>query len=116
MADTYLEVSPADFQEKVLQAPGLVLSLFVSGQGNTGQIQEPEFEVISQEFQGRALFTKVSLDDQSEPVNQLVSQWKIEGVPTIIFFRNGQEVYRVKGIIMRDRLRGQLKGVLLTQS
>jgi thioredoxin 1 len=116
MADSYQEVSPADFQEKVLQASQLVLTLFVAGQSNTCQIQEPEFEVISKEFEGRALFTKVSLDDQSELTNQLVSQWKIEGVPTIIFFRNGQEIYRVNGIIMRERLRRQLEGVLLTQS
>src|SRR5947209_4319290 len=110
MTDTYQEVTPSDFQQTILKASQLVLALFVTEQSDACKIQEPEFVAISQEFQGRALFTKVSLDNQMD----FTSQWNIDGIPTIIFFRNGEEVYRVKGIIMRERLRRQLEGVLLT--
>jgi thioredoxin 1 len=34
----------------------------------------------------------------------------------LIFFKNGQEIYRIKGIVMRDRLRRQVEGVLLVGS
>jgi len=43
----------------------------------------------------------------------LIDQWNIDGVPTLIFFKGGQEIHRIKGIMMRDKLRRQLEGVLL---
>ena len=41
------------------------------------------------------------------------SEWNIDGIPTLIFFKQGQEINRIKGIIMRDKLRRQIEGVLL---
>jgi thioredoxin 1 len=111
MADTYIYVTASDFAEKVLQAPQMVVVNFYAEQSNTCQIQEPEFISISKEYQDRVLFAKVNVEEQGE----LVKQWNIEGVPTLIFFKGGQEIYRVKGIVMRDKLRRQIEGALLAR-
>ncbi len=109
MAKSYIDVTGEDFTEKILQAPQLTIVNFSANQVSASQILEPEFEAISKEYQGRAIFAKLDVTGQEE----LTSQWKIEGVPTLVFFKSGQEIHRIKGIMMRDKLRRQIEGALL---
>ena len=109
MADNFIEVTGDDFAEKVIGAEQTAVVLFSAPQSNACQIQEPEVAAISKDFQGRATFVKVNVEGQQE----LIKQYHIDGLPTLIFFKGGQEIYRIKGIVMRDKLRRQLEGVLL---
>jgi thioredoxin 1 len=109
MAGNYIDVSDQDFAEKVLEVQQMVLVNFSAESSAACQIQDPEFEAISKEYQGRAVFARVNADKNQE----VISQWKIDGIPTIIFFKSGREINRIKGIIMRDRLRRQIEGALL---
>ncbi len=109
MADSYIHVTHEDFAEKVLGSPNLVIVNFSANQITACKIQDPEFEAISQEFKDRVTFARLNVNEQ----NALTKQWNVENVPTLIFFKNGSEIYRVTGIVMRDRLRRQIEGVLL---
>ena len=109
MADNYIDVSDRDFAEKVLHAQQLILVNFSSENSGACQIQDPEFVTISKEYSGRVMFARYSTDQNSEAVGD----WKIDGIPTIIFFKGGREINRIKGIIMRERLRRIIEGALL---
>lgn len=107
--NNYIEVMGDDFAEKVL-SPGLtIVVMFSATQSSACQIQEPEVVAISKEYQGRVSFARLNVEGQQA----LIEQWHIDGVPTLIFFKDGQEIHRIKGIVMRDKLRRQLEGVLL---
>lgn len=109
MADNYIEVSDQNFAATVLEAPHMALVNFSLENSRACQIQDPEFQAISKDYQGRAIFARIDAEKNTETT----SQWKVNGVPTILFFKNGKEIYRIEGIIMRDRLRKQLEGALL---
>jgi thioredoxin 1 len=112
MADhihSYIEVTSQDFAEQVLNAPQMVVVDFSSERSSSCQIFDPEFEAISKEYLGRVTFAKVDVDANEA----LISQWKVDGIPTLIFFKKGQEINRIKGIVMRDKLRRQVEGALL---
>jgi thioredoxin 1 len=109
MADSYIEITSENFTEKVLEASQLVIVNFSSDQSNACQIQEPEFEAVSKEYQGRITFARVNVEGQDE----LTQQWKVEGIPTMIFFKGGNAIHRINGIMMREKLRRQIEGVLL---
>jgi thioredoxin 1 len=109
MAGNYIDVTDQDFAAKVLAAQQMVLVNFSAENSGACQIQDPEFEEISKEYDGRAVFARIDADKNQETI----SQWKIEGIPTIIFFKGGREINRIKGIIMRERLRRQVEGALL---
>jgi thioredoxin 1 len=111
MPDSYIEVTPDNFAENVLNTSQLVIVYFSAENSSACDIQQPEFEAISKEFQGRAAFAKISVSGQQD----LTEKWKIEGIPTLIFFKNGNEIYRITGIVMRQRLRRQLEGALLAE-
>ena len=103
MADNFIDVSDQDFTEKVLEAQQMVLVNFSTDNSPACQIQDPEFEAISKEYQDRVKFARLNADKYGE----ITSQWKIDGIPTIIFFKGGREINRIKGIMMRERLRRQ---------
>lgn len=111
MTDNYIEIQAEEFAEKVLDASQsqLVVVNFSVPQSNTCQIQEPELEAVSKVYEGRIAFVKINVDGKEE----LTSQWHVGGVPTLLFFRNEKEVYRIEGVVMRERLRRQVEGVLL---
>jgi thioredoxin 1 len=109
MADNFIDVTGDDFAEKVTGAAQTVVVLFSAPQSNACQIQEPEIAAISKDYQGRVTFARINVEGQQE----LTNQYHIEGVPTLIFFKGGQELHRIKGIMMRDKLKRQLEGVLL---
>ncbi|GLV59597.1 thioredoxin [Dictyobacter sp. S3.2.2.5] len=111
MAENYNEVTPDTFAEKVLQASQLVVVNFSAEQSNACKIQEPEIAAISKGYQGRVVFTRLDVTGQED----LTRQWKVEGIPTLVFFKNGHEVYRITGIVMRDKLRRMVEGVLLAE-
>ena len=105
----YIEVTGQDFAEQVLNAPQMVVVDFSSDRSSACKIFDPEFEAISKEYQESVTFAKLDVDTNEE----LTSQWNVDGIPTLIFFKNGQEINRVKGIVMRDKLRRQIAGALL---
>ncbi|MBV9691188.1 MAG: thioredoxin fold domain-containing protein [Ktedonobacteraceae bacterium] len=109
MADTYIDVTSEDFAEKVLSAAEMVIVNFSMENSSACQILEPEFVAISKEYQGRITFAKVNLEGQET----LGQQWNIDGIPTLIFFKGGKELYRIRGIVMRDKFRRQIEGILL---
>jgi thioredoxin 1 len=109
MADNYITVTSEDFAEEVLNAPQMVIVNFSASWSSSCQILDPEFEAISKEYQGRVIFAKLDVDQNEE----LTGQWNVDGVPTLIFFNGGQEINRIKGIVMRDKLRRQVEGALL---
>ena len=109
MADNFIEVTQQDFAEKVLDSPEMVMVIFRAAWRCSGQILDPEFEAVSKQYQERVTFAKLNVDQNEE----LVSRWNIDGVPTLVFFKGGQEINRIKGIVMRDKLRRQIEGTLL---
>ena len=109
MTKSYTDVTSDDFDEKVLQAPQMVIVNFSADRVNACKILEPEFEAISKEYQDRIMFAKLNVEGHED----LVHQWTIEGVPTLIFFKSGRDIYRIKGVMMREKLRRQIEGALL---
>ncbi len=115
MADqmaSYITVNNRDFEEKVLQAPQMVVVNFSSDKSTPCQIFEPEFTAIAKEYQSRVTFARVDVDSNDE----LTQRYTVEGIPTQVFFKAGQEIHRIKGIVMRDKMRRQIEGALLVGS
>jgi thioredoxin 1 len=106
---SYIDLTSQDFDEQVLKTPQMVVVDFSSERSSSCQIFNPEFAAVSKEYLGRVTFAKLDVDKNET----LTSQWHVDGIPTLIFFKNGQEINRIKGIVMRDKLRRQIEGALL---
>ncbi len=105
----YIDIASQDFPEQVLQAENMVLVDFSSDKSNACQIFDAEFSAVGKEYKGRVTFARLNIDTETS----LTNDWKVEGIPTVIFYKKGQEINRIKGIVMREKLRKQIEGTLL---
>ena len=90
--------SQTDFQQLVLQADRPVLVDFYSNSCPPCRQLAPTVETLAEDYEGRALVCKVNVDHAPN----LARQYGIQGIPTVLFFNDGQEVQRLVGLQPRS--------------
>jgi thioredoxin 1 len=96
------------FGEVILNAKEPVLVDFWAPWSGPCRVVAPIVEDLAEEYEGRAVIVKVSTDENVRVENRL----GIRGIPTLIVFKEGQEVDRVVGFAPRDVIRQKLSAVL----
>jgi len=99
-----LEVTDSRFDEQVLASPLPVLLDVWAPWCVPCRGMEPVIEELAASLSGRVRVAKLNLDRSPEAVVRL----RIQGVPTLIFFKDGHEVARMIG----EREKGDLMRAL----
>jgi len=68
----------------------------------------PTVEELAREYAGKAKFVKVNTDENPD----LASRYKIRGIPTLMFFKNGQMVDQIIGAVPKAHLKTKLDALL----
>ena len=68
----------------------------------------PAVQQLATEYDGRVLVVKVDADASPD----IVVRYGIMGIPTLIYFKSGQEVDRVIGLAGYSKLKSKLEGIL----
>ncbi len=68
----------------------------------------PSVAKMAQEYNGRAVIGKVNADDHPE----ILMRYGIMGIPTLLYFKGGQEVDRVVGLNPYGTLKSKLERLL----
>lgn len=100
MSSTTISVADSDFQAEVLDADRPVLVDFWAPWCGPCRIVGPILEELAEERSGEIVVAKVNTD-----INQATAaRLGIQGIPTMILFKNGQEVDRVVGAVPKAAL------------
>lgn len=100
MSEYVKEVSDASFEKDVLQAKQLVLVDFWAAWCAPCRMIAPTVEAVAEQYRESVVVVKLNVDE-----NPLVAQrYGIKGIPTLILFRNGQEVQRIVGATSKQTL------------
>ncbi len=86
--------STEDFEREVLNADKPVLVDFYADWCGPCRQLAPTIEQLVAQYEGRAVVSKVNIDRHSE----LAGRYGIQSIPTILFFKDGQEVGRLVGV------------------
>ncbi len=105
MAGNVSEVTDNNFQAEVLESDLPVLVDFWAPWCGPCRAVAPVVEEIAGEKLGQLKVSKLNTDENQ----QTAIQYNVLSIPTLIVFKNGQEVKRVTGAYPKKRLEAEIE-------
>ncbi len=90
--------------EKALADGGVVMVDFFATWCMPCKMVAPVIDKIAEKYDGRATVGKVDIDEESD----LAAAYRVQSVPSILFFKNGQLVSTLVGARPYDTLAAEL--------
>ena len=98
------QIDSRQFQQEVLESSIPVLVDFSATWCGPCQMIGPVLEQLSAEYEGKAKILKVDIDASQD----LAMKYQIMSVPSMIFFKDGQPVDGVVGVVPAPYLKEKL--------
>lgn len=108
MGEHTLNVTGKEWEAEVLQYEGLVLVDFWAAWCGPCKIVGPVIDDIAQEYSGKVKVVKVNTDENPD----LASRYKIMGIPTLMFIKNGSIADTMVGAVPKGQIQSKLTQLL----
>ena len=96
------------WDSEILNSKGLVMVDFWAIWCGPCRIIAPTVEELAKEYSGRVKVAKLNTDENPD----IASRYKIMGIPTIMFFKNGQKVDQIVGAVPKPQLKAKIDALL----
>jgi thioredoxin 1 len=104
MAEGIIELTSATWDIEVLKSQGVVMIDFWAAWCGPCRIIAPTIEELAKEYAGKIKVCKLNTDENPD----IASRYKIMGIPTVIFFKNGEKVDQIVGAVPKPQLKSRI--------
>ena len=108
MAEGVHEVTTSTWNDEVTKAQGLVMIDFWAAWCGPCRMISPTVEELAKEYSGKIKVLKLNTDENSE----VATKYKIMGIPTIMFFKDGAKVDQIVGVVPKQQLKAKIDSFL----
>ncbi|MCO6477639.1 MAG: thioredoxin [Phaeodactylibacter sp.] len=102
------QINSKTFQTVVLNSPQPVVVDVWADWCGPCKMLAPSFGAAERELEGKARFVKLDADKNQK----LVRKYKVMGLPTLLFFKDGQLVDRTTGVVSKSTILKRVKPLL----
>jgi thioredoxin 1 len=99
-------VTQAEFDQKLTSGIALAVDFFAEWCGPCKMLS-PVIESLAPEFEGKLDIVKVDIDAEQD----LAQKYGVTSIPTIVFFKGGEEVGRMVGFQSKESLQAKFNSV-----
>ena len=103
-----VEVNGNNFQKEVLESSIPVLVDFWASWCMPCRMLAPTIKKLAEENKGKLKVCKLNTDENQH----IAAQYGIQGIPTLIIFKEGKEVGRSVGVMSKEKLQEKLNSIL----
>lgn len=104
VAENIIEVNSANFDQVRKDNDKIVLDCWADWCGPCRMLA-PTIDKLAHDYSGKVTFAKMDCDKNQN----LVQQFKIMAIPTILFFKNGEVVDQIVGLVAREEIESVMK-------
>jgi len=108
MAEGVIDVTTSTWDSEVLNSDGLVLVDFWAVWCGPCRMVSPTIEELAKEYSGRLKVVKLNTDENPD----VASRYKIMGIPTLMFFREGEKIDQIVGAVPKTQLKNKIESLL----
>ena len=107
MSQATITVTQSNFKTEVLQSKTPVIVDFWATWCAPCRAVAPILDELAEAYRGKVSVGKVNVDEHPE----IAAQFGILNIPTLIFFKAGQEVDRVVGVQPKSQLEAKIQKI-----
>jgi len=101
-------LSNQNFQKEVLESPIPVLVDFFAPWCPPCRVLGPIIEELDKDYQGKIKIVKFDVDQGVETAQK----YGVLSVPTLIIFKNGEEIKRIIGLHSKEELKNEIDKII----
>lgn len=103
-----MEINDSNYNEVLAQDKPVVLDFWATYCGPCRMIG-PTIQELADEYEGQVIVGKVNIEEEAD---DLVSEFGIRNIPTILFIKGGEVVDKVVGAAPKSTIEEKLKALL----
>ncbi|MCG8552555.1 MAG: thioredoxin [Desulfobacterales bacterium] len=108
MAENIIHLNDEDFDELLKTSDKPIMVDFWAPWCGPCKAIGPTLEALAGEFGDQITIAKVNVDDN--PISP--SKHNVQAIPTLIFFKDGEVVNQITGMVPKEKLEEAIKSVL----